>query len=753
MGVLPDEPQWLREIEIKPFVRISDMGIISSQFDAREEMDRVNLRKAYETLAESVSGVEIFRRLGTDDLERADGAIRACLRYCGASPGETPEEYSDLMERINYMCGHTGVMHRTVRLEKGWCKDAFGAMLGQLKTGEVVALLPRGRKGYAYRKPDTGEIVKIKKSTEELFESSAELFYPTFPARKMDRSDLLKFILRRLDYSDFVLVIGSSVVTMLVGLLPAYATSLAYGRVIPLGMMRLILPVLALLLGVAVSTLLLKMNQNLVMNRIAIKLSNYTEAASFARILTLPTSFFRNYSAGNLASRQARMVNVVESGVQIVLGVGLSLLLSIVYLIQIAYFAPSLVVPAFLIVAVQCLVIFMYLKLTQKYENRTMHADSAVSGTTTGLIKGMQKIRLAGAEDRAFSIWAKKYAAYAEAMYQRPRYLYCVEAVIAVIGMLGTVLIYYNALGGKVTVDRFMAFNTSFGQINAIIISITALLGTIVKIIPSMELVDPILEAEPEVHDERPVVKDIRGTITLNNVSFRYSPDMPWILKDISLNIKQGEYVGIVGHSGCGKSTLMRLLLGFETPEFGSIMFGDYDIREINVGDLRSKAMAVVLQDAKLLKGDIFHNIILSKPDATLEDAWEAAEIAGIADDIRKMPMGMNTLVSEGGGGISGGQRQRLIIARAVCTKRKIMLMDEATSALDNITQMKVADSLAKLQCTRIVVAHRLSTVRHCDRILVIEQGEIAEAGTYEELIEKNGVFAELVRRQRLEEA
>ncbi len=753
MGVLPDEPQWLREIEIKPFVRISDMGIISSQFDAREEMDRVNLRKAYETLAESVSGVEIFRRLGTDDLERADGAIRACLRYCGASLGETPEEYSDLMERINYMCGHTGVMHRTVRLEKGWCKDAFGAMLGQLKTGEVVALLPRGRKGYAYRKPDTGEIVKIKKSTEELFESSAELFYPTFPARKMDRSDLLKFILRRLDYSDFVLVIGSSVVTMLVGLLPAYATSLAYGRVIPLGMMRLILPVLALLLGVAVSTLLLKMNQNLVMNRIAIKLSNYTEAASFARILTLPTSFFRNYSAGNLASRQARMVNVVESGVQIVLGVGLSLLLSIVYLIQIAYFAPSLVVPAFLIVAVQCLVIFMYLKLAQKYENRTMHADSAVSGTTTGLIKGMQKIRLAGAEDRAFSIWAKKYAAYAEAMYQRPRSLYCVEAVITVIGMLGTVLIYYNALGGKVTVDRFMAFNTSFGQINAIIISITALLGTIVKIIPSMELVDPILEAEPEVHDERPVVKDIRGTITLNNVSFRYSPDMPWILKDISLNIKQGEYVGIVGHSGCGKSTLMRLLLGFETPEFGSIMFGDYDIREINVGDLRSKALAVVLQDAKLLKGDIFHNIILSKPDATLEDAWEAAEIAGIADDIRKMPMGMNTLVSEGGGGISGGQRQRLIIARAVCTKRKIMLMDEATSALDNITQMKVADSLAKLQCTRIVVAHRLSTVRHCDRILVIDQGEIAEAGTYEELIEKNGVFAELVRRQRLEEA
>ena len=162
--------------------------------------------------------------------------------------------------------------------------------------------------------------------------------------------------------------------------------------------------------------------------------------------------------------------------------------------------------------------------------------------------------------------------------------------------------------------------------------------------------------------------------------------------------------------------------------------------------------MAVVLQDAKLLKGDIFHNIILSSPDSTLDDAWEAAEIAGIADDIRKMPMGMNTLISEGGGGISGGQRQRLIIARAVCSKRKIMLMDEATSALDNITQMKVAESLDKLKCTRIIVAHRLSTVRHCDRILVIDQGEIAEAGTYDELIEKNGIFAELVKRQRLEE-
>ena len=236
-----------------------------------------------------------------------------------------------------------------------------------------------------------------------------------------------------------------------------------------------------------------------------------------------------------------------------------------------------------------------------------------------------------------------------------------------------------------------------------------------------------------------------------DSAQFSYSEDGPIILDNLTFSVRPGEYVALVGKSGCGKSTILRLLLGFETPDSGSVFYGPYDVQDVNLRSLRHQ-IGTVLQDGKLFMGDIASNITISTPSATLDDAWEAAEIAGVADDIRKMPMGMQTLVTEGGGGVSGGQRQRLMIARAVCGKRRILIFDEATSALDNITQKHVIESLDKLNCTRIVVAHRLSTVRHCDRILVMDHGTIAEEGTYEELIEKDGLFAELVRRQRLEQ-
>lgn len=225
---------------------------------------------------------------------------------------------------------------------------------------------------------------------------------------------------------------------------------------------------------------------------------------------------------------------------------------------------------------------------------------------------------------------------------------------------------------------------------------------------------------------------------------------MPWILEDLSLKIQPGQYVAIVGKTGCGKSTLVRLLMGFESPQKGAIY---YDGKNINALDLKSlrKKLGVVMQNGKLFQGDIFSNITISAPWLTLDQAWEAAELADIADDIRAMPMGMHTIISEGSGGISGGQKQRLMIARAIAPNPKILIFDEATSALDNITQKKVSQALDGLKCTRIVIAHRLSTIRHCDRIIVLDGGKIVEDGSYDELLARGGMFTELVSRQRVD--
>jgi ABC-type bacteriocin/lantibiotic exporter with double-glycine peptidase domain len=259
-----------------------------------------------------------------------------------------------------------------------------------------------------------------------------------------------------------------------------------------------------------------------------------------------------------------------------------------------------------------------------------------------------------------------------------------------------------------------------------------------------------VLDAMPEIQESKPAVSSLKGNIEVSHVNFRYLPDSPLVLKDISIKIAPHEFVAIVGGSGSGKSTLIRILLGFEKPVSGNIYFGDKNINEINLQSLRSK-IGSVLQNGGIFHADIMSNILITAPNLGEKEAWEAAEIAGIAEDIRNMPMGMRTVISEGQGGISGGQKQRIMIARAIINKPKILVFDEATSALDNRTQKSISDAIGHLNCTRVVIAHRLSTIKNCDRILYLEHGEIVEEGTYDELVEKKGRFFELIERQRVE--
>ena len=726
------------------------MSWLESQIETRAKLDAEMTERAYATLAASVTDIKRAPVVTLDDIEQTDGAVKACLKRIGVQPGVVPEGVTDVDARVDWLCRSSGTMHRNVRLDEGWYKKAFGVLLGRLKTGEAVALLPRGIRGYYYLEPGTGRKVWVNSENANLIDEDAVFFYKPLPQRPLTVRDLGAFIFGVFSRSDYMLVLLAAIVVTLIGLLPAWANQVAFGVVAPSGQAALVLPIAALLVGVAVATTLISICRNLVTARVSTKLDIATQSATFARLLTLPTSFFKEFSSGNLARRVSNVAMLTQQFASLILGSGLTALLSLVYVFQIAAFAPALALPALVITVVQAVVMAVSLVITAQYERATMEADAGVSGLVTALLNGIQKIKLAGAEDRAFAKWAQGYAPYARAAYNRPTLVRALPAIVVFIGLIGSAVIYYFAGTTNVSYDNYMAFNVAFGQVTAAMMALAQMMGQVAQINPMLEMVEPILKAEPEAADDKPSITSLTGDIEVSNLSFRYSKESPYIIEDLSLHIRPGEYVAIVGESGCGKSTLLRLLLGFEKPEHGSIFYGLHDLNKVDLRSLRQN-IGVVMQDGKLFMGDIASNITISTPSATLDDAWEAAEIAGIADDIRKMPMGMQTIMSEGSGSVSGGQRQRIMIARAVCGNRRILMLDEATSALDNKTQKHVSDSLDKLNCTRIVVAHRLSTVRHCDRILVMAGGTIVEEGTYDELLAKQGVFADLVERQRLD--
>lgn len=433
-----------------------------------------------------------------------------------------------------------------------------------------------------------------------------------------------------------------------------------------------------------------------------------------------------------------------------VFSTSLTSLLSLVYITQIFRYAPALVVPALVIILVTLVFSVITTLAQMKYTRREMDVIGKESGMTYAMITGVQKIKLAGAEKRMFSRWLDLYAQETRLNYGRPVFLRLNGVINTAITLAGTIALYFFAVESGVSMAEFNAFNASYAMISGAFLSLAGVATTIAGIKPVIEEVKPIMDAQPEISEGRRIVTKVSGNIELSNVSFRYAENMPNVIDNLSLQIKSGQYVAIVGATGCGKSTLVRLILGFEKPQKGSIYFDRQDIERLDLKSLRSR-IGVVMQNGKLFYGDIFSNITISAPWLTLDDAWAAAETAGIADDIRAMPMGMHTIVSEGQGGFSGGQKQRLMIARAIAPKPKILIFDEATSALDNITQKKVSDALDGLKCTRIVIAHRLSTIRQCDRILVLDKGKIIEDGTYDELIDDNGYFAELVERQRID--
>ena len=721
------------------------------QLRYREETDNANFEDAIDSIAGAVMGTRLREALSQNEI--AGSAIEEILKFyhCKPKNEELPPQIKTIDEQIEYRMRPFGIKNRTVTLEKGWYHHAVGAMLGTLKEdGSAVALLPGKITGYKLVDIKNGKQMKMNRKNEGLLDKEAICFYEPLPQRALTVGDLMKFMLQQMSVSDIVLYFVLMGLSAALGLLSPQFTKWLFGDVLESGSLSALISLAIFMVCFSVSKLCFDAYQNLINSRIGIKQNIAVQAAVMTRVMSLPPAFFKEYSAGELTQRAVYVQTLCSTLYNSIGMTGLTSVFSLIYIGQIFVYAPKLVVPSLLVTAATIILSILTTFTQMRITREKMGHTAKTSGLTYSTITGIQKIKLAGAEKRMFSRWAKHYAKEAQLQYNPPLFLKISGTLSLAITLAGTMIMYAIAVKSHISVSDYYAFNTAYGMVSSAFMAVVSIAVTVANIKPTLEMARPILEAEPESHEGKENIASLRGGIELSHICFRYNDSMPNVIDDLSLKIKPGEYLAIVGSTGCGKSTLMRLLLGFETPQKGSIFFDNKDIAGIDLESLRRK-IGVVMQDGKLFLGDIYSNIVITAPELTQEQAWEAAEIASIAEDIRRMPMGMNTMISEGQGGISGGQRQRLMIARAVAPKPKILMFDEATSALDNVTQKKVSEAIDTLKCTRIVIAHRLSTIRHADRIIYLDSGKIVEDGTYDELIAKDGYFAKLVERQRLD--
>ena len=726
------------------------MGWFDNQIKTRREADQQLLDDSFVRVAGVVMGQRRAEAFG-DDRIVTKNAIDEILKYYHYRTLDLPDSIKSPDDQLDYCLRPHGIMRRSIKLTEGWYKDAYGPILGFIKKdGTPVALLPGTVKGYHFKDPRSGKVIKLNRTTEKLIDVDAICFYRPLPQKKLSIPDLILFMKRSVTLSDIIMIVAASCSVSLVGLLIPRLTATLTGPVLKSGRVDALIALAICLLCVSFSNQLLSSVSGFISNRLSTKSSVAVQASMMMRLMSLPADFFRNYSAGELRSRSRSVNQLCSLLMGMVMSTGLTSLTSLMYITQIFSYTPMLVVPSILITLVTVVFSTVSTLVQIKINKKLMEHEAKESGMSYAMITGVQKIKLAGAEKRIFAKWLNLYSEGAELTYNPPMFIKINTVISTAISLISTIVMYYLAIKSGIDQPSYFAFTAAYGMLSGAFMSLSGVALSAARIKPILEMAEPFLKTEPETSENKEIVTGITGGVELDHVSFRYGEDLPLVIDDLSIKIKPGDYVAIVGKTGCGKSTLVRLLLGFEKPEKGSVRFDGKDINTLDLPSLRKK-IGTVMQDAGLFQGDIYSNIVITAPELTLDAAWAAAEKAGIADDIRAMPMGMNTIIGEGQGGISGGQRQRIMIARAIAPNPKLLIFDEATSALDNKTQKQVSEALDSMGCTRIVIAHRLSTIKHCDRILVVDNGHIIENGTYDELIEKNGYFAELVERQRLD--
>ncbi len=639
---------------------------------------------------------------------------------------------------------------REVQLEHGWYQKDSDAMVGFLKKGHAaVALMPEGNKGYVLYDPDKHERYRVDKQKDDLLETRAYALYAPFPNKKMTAKEMFQFSLKASDPSDWIRFCLLTLLGTLIGILLPMLNEQIYDNYIPMGSREGIIQICAVLLACNLGNLAFTIVKNLSSLRGVSKMKNAVLAAACERLFNLPESFFRQYKSAELSDRILQIDGMFNLLSSVAVKTFLSAVFSLLYLSQMNKYSPELMKFSVIMVLIVMVVVLVLSFFQMKYEGQYLEDTAEANSRMYQYLAGIQKIRNAGVEDRALLEYLEPYGSAKEITLRKERLTNIIDMITTVAGSAFSLLLYFQMVENMLTLStgQFTAFMSAFGAFSAAMMEVGTSLPKLNEIVPMIERIKPILETLPEYEEDSELPGDLTGDIEIANVTFSYDEASGTVLNDLSVHIRPGEYIGIVGASGCGKSTLLKLLLGFEKPQSGKIFYDSKDIDRMDKRELRKK-FGVVLQDGRLIGGSIFDNITIAAPKATIKDAEAVAAEVGLAEDIARMPMGMHTVVSEMGGTISGGQQQRILIARAIVGKPKILFFDEATSALDNVTQAMVCESLNKLHATRLVIAHRLSTVIDCDRILVMDKGKIVEEGNYQALMEKRGLFYELASRQ-----
>ena len=724
--------------------------------DANLERERTTSHRTAEKAARqrlfNIYDLPIDRDVSVGDTALAD-ALHIIGRHQGidfripvrSGPSDAPVNLVDILDA-------SGVRARRVRFKaegKWWRGDSNALLAFRAEDGRPVALLPGMFRHYREIDPVSNRRVRVTADRAAALQREAWMFYRPLPSGHVKPADLLGIALRG-SAGDLARLVMAGLPGGLIKLLPALALGFVADHIVAGGSAGVLYAVVVTLAGFGLLGALLHLLQSTAMMRLEGRSASRVEAAFWDRLMRLPSSVLHRHPAGDLAMSGMTFQNL-RDGLQ---GVVADSLLSIIFLLPVfgvIFFYDATLGVIALVFSLASLLVTVALGLRQiSPYGRMIGAARRVAGRLFQIVGGITKLRLENAEGSAFAIWARDYREQKRAELELGAFEGHSRAFGAALPFLaGGALVFAVVTVGdrNVPVGDFLVVYTVFIAFQFAIARLGESFGTIAAMLPALDQMRPLLAAVPETEVEGEPVERLGGEILFDHVSFRYDPDGPLILDDVTIRARPGEFVAIAGESGAGKSTLFRLALGIDRPSAGAVYYDGRDLKHLNLKQVRRKIGAVP-QSVRLHPQDLWDNIVAHHEGTTTEEVWQTARTAGIEREIKAMPMGMMTMVGASGSVLSGGESQRVTIARSLMGSPRIMLLDEATNWLDNESQAEVMQNLAVLTSTRIVIAHRLSTLEQADRIYVMQAGRVVQSGSFKALMEVDGVFKELVRRQ-----